>query len=114
MRYHGEPKAFGANAPGAVQPSCQLFHWRAILFVGERDCQCQQMLQRVHRDVDFASLALFMAVRAGVPLSGVDCSVRLSRMTAPGSAFLKNAAAASKTVVHEFSRLGWQLDLFGS
>ena len=48
----------------------------SVLHVGRRDMQGQQLLERIHHDVDLRSLA---------PLSGVDCIVRLSSTTAVGS-----------------------------
>jgi hypothetical protein len=70
---------------GFLDLTGQFFHLGAIVVTRGGEVPGQQMPQGVHRDVRFAPCFAFMPVIAArSPLSGVDCSVRLSKMAAVG------------------------------
>jgi hypothetical protein len=63
----------------------QRFDLGAISLVSRGHGQRQQVAQRIDRDVHLRSLAALGSVMpAWAPDSGVDCSVRLLRLTAVG------------------------------
>jgi len=63
----------------------QVLHLRPFLLVSRRDGHGQQLAQGVDRQMRLGTLALPVPViPTRAPLSGDDCSVRASRMTALG------------------------------
>lgn len=68
-------RLLGGLAGRRLDSRRQLGDLRPVLGVGGRDVQCQQLAQRIDRQMDLAALA---------PLSGILCIVRLSRMIALG------------------------------
>jgi len=82
----------------------QFLHLRAVLFVGRRNMQGQEMTQRIHSRMHLRSLAaLGSIVAAAGPDSGVDCNVRLSRIMAVGwplrPANSRNRMGRSSTII---------------
>lgn len=70
-----------------LNASSQFANLSTILLVGRRHMQCQQMTQRIDRQVNFPALASFGPIIASPIFAdhGLDCSVRLSKMAAEGS-----------------------------
>src|SRR5262249_23925600 len=104
--YNGSQERYGSSTDLA-----------AILLAGCRDVGGQQMPQDIHGHMHFRAAGAFgTIVSARVPLSGVDCRVRLSKIAAEGSALRPCASRktarmswtmASKTPAFSQRRLCW-------
>jgi hypothetical protein len=92
-------------AGGYLNSFSDLSHLFSVLLIGGSDRQGQQMPQCIDCQMDFRAFAFLGAVDpARPPLSGIDCRVRLSMLTALGvgcrSQAMRNSMRRSCAIDH--------------